>query len=179
MSTYIPEAPLENLTRGTVFAALAIPVGIVAWTILWSIGFIASIVSFGVAYLAVFLYRFGSGGRITRSGAIRVTAIVLVTVVVSIVVGLVVDVARGISAGAHVTLVDALFHPRFGEIFSAYVSGADGQFWFSIVLALAFGVVGCFSILRGAFREARVTELPAQPVQPSVATEDEQPKPGA
>ncbi|MES1169149.1 MAG: hypothetical protein ABUL47_00505, partial [Leifsonia sp.] len=66
--------PSENLQRGVIFALIALPAGVIAWDLLWSFGFIASIVSFGIAYLAARLYRFGSGGRISRSGAIAVAA---------------------------------------------------------------------------------------------------------
>ena len=67
--------PSENVQRGVIFALIVLPLGIVAWDILWSVGFVASIVAFGVAWAAVRLYRIGSGGRITRSGAIAVTVI--------------------------------------------------------------------------------------------------------
>jgi hypothetical protein len=41
--------PSENVQRGVIFALIALPVGVVAWDILWSFGFVASIVAFGVA----------------------------------------------------------------------------------------------------------------------------------
>jgi hypothetical protein len=69
----------ENVLGGALLALLAIPVGVIALTLLWSIGFIASIVGFLVAFSAFWLYRRGSGGTISRVGAWTITAIVVFT----------------------------------------------------------------------------------------------------
>jgi hypothetical protein len=82
-STSPSSLPSENFQRGVIFALIVLPLGILAWDVLWSVGFVASIVAFGVAWGAVRLYRIGSGGRITRNGAIAVTAITVVTLALS------------------------------------------------------------------------------------------------
>ncbi|HLU28530.1 MAG TPA: hypothetical protein VKZ65_08835, partial [Glycomyces sp.] len=54
-----------NEVRGVLFALAIIPVGIILWGIVWSLGFISAIVGFAVAIGAMFLYKLGTGGRIT------------------------------------------------------------------------------------------------------------------
>ena len=104
--------PSENVQRGVIFALIVLPLGIIAWDILWSVGFVASIVAFGVAWAAVRLYRIGSGGRITRSGAIAVTVITIVTLALAFVSGFVVDVVQAlVKQGASVS--EALSYPPF------------------------------------------------------------------
>jgi hypothetical protein len=154
-----PAAPIEDVNRGTVVALLTIPAGIIVWTLIWSIGFVASIVAFGVAVLASFLYRLGSGGVISRAGAVRITAITLVTVVLSIIAGLMADVAIAIGNIANISPIEALTHPGFGDLFGLYLSSGDGGLYFSLAIAVLFGVLGCFGVLRGAFRAT----APAQP----------------
>ncbi len=71
------------MPRGTLLALLIIPAGIIAWVVLWQFGLIASIVALGIAIGALWLYRIGSGGRISRTGAIRVTIITVVTLLLA------------------------------------------------------------------------------------------------
>jgi hypothetical protein len=153
----VDSPPSENLQRGVIFALIVLPLGIVAWDILWSVGFVASIVAFGVAWAAVRLYRIGSGGRLTRPGAIAVTVITVATLVLAFVSGFIVDVVRTLVAqGATVT--EALGYPPFG----GYVVQAMTQpsSLISLLLAAAFGALGCFSVLRGAFRLSRAPHGP-------------------
>ena len=134
-------------------ALLAIPAGVIVWVIIWTIGFIASIVSFGVAILAMFLYKLGSGGQMGRAGAIRVTIITIVTVGVSIFAGLIVDVAVGIASVTSGGPIEALSNPVFWDVFKEYTTGPESSsLGFSLALSVGFGILGCFSILRGAFK---------------------------
>ena len=158
--TYQPVQPAqpvplpENVNRGTVVALLTIPAGVIVWVIIWSIGFIASIVSFGVALLAMFLYKLGSGGQMGRAGAVRVTIITVVTVALSILAGLVADVAIGIATVTGTDPVTALSNPVFSQVFTEYTTGPDsGSLVPSLLLSVGFGILGCFSILRSAFKK--------------------------
>ena len=154
--TYQPVQPApahEDVNRGTVVALLTIPAGVIVWVVIWSIGFIASIVSFGVALLAMFLYKLGSGGQMGRAGAVRVTIITVVTIGISIVAGLVADVALGIAQVTGTDPITALSSPFFSEVFTEYTTGADsGALVPSLLLSVGFGILGCFSILRSAFK---------------------------
>lgn len=165
-----PVAPVEDVNRGTVVALLTIPAGVIVWTLVWSFGFIASIITFGVAILATFLYRLGSGGTIGRAGAVRITIITLATVVLSIIAGLVSDVAIGIGQIAKISPIEALSHPGFADMLSLYLSSGDGNLYFSLAIAVAFGILGCFSVLRGAFRAT-------EPVAPAAQIDPQTPWP--
>jgi hypothetical protein len=161
-----PSAPIEDVTRGTVLALLAIPAGIIVFVLIWSIGFIASAVTLGVAFLARFLYLLGSGGVIGRAGAVRVTVITISTVIASIIAGLVSDVAIGIGQVMSISPIEALMSPQFSTVFAAYVGDPDAQSSLipSVLLALGFGALGCFSLLRGTFRAAAAPAAPAAPI---------------
>lgn len=178
MSAYQPDAPVEDVNRGTVVALLAVPVGVIVFVVVWTIGFIASIITLGVAYLAMFLYRLGSGGGMSRAGAVRVTIITLVTLALSIFAGLVTDIAIGVGRSSKTSPVEAVLEPGFWSIFEDNLANADGQLWMSVGLAALFGVIGCFGILRSAFgSSAPATEAHAQSFAPPAQPTEEQAPP--
>jgi hypothetical protein len=168
--------PSENVQRGVIFALIALPAGVVAWDILWSFGFVASIVAFGVAYLAVRLYRFGSGGRVSRTGAIAVAVITIGTLIIAFISGFAVDVVGLYTQQFGTSIPEALVAPRFWSIvFSAMTSP---QALPTLLLAALFGALGCFGTLRSAFLQTRVQpsatagqiadpSVPAPPAAPS------------
>jgi hypothetical protein len=160
-----PTAPVEDINRGTLLALVAIPVGIIAFVIIWNLGFIASIVTLGVAYLAIFLYQRGSGGTIGRAGAVRVAIITIVTICLSIFAGIVSSVAIGFGEAAGISPFAAIADPQFGTIFSATMADTEvqGELVKSVLIALAFGALGCFFVLRSVFR-ATATPQAAPPV---------------
>lgn len=160
--------PSENVQRGVVFALIALPAGVVAWDILWSFGFVASIVAFGVAYLAVRLYRFGSGGRVSRTGAIAVAVVTIGTLIIAFISGFAVEVIGLYSQQFGTSIPETLVAPRFWSIvFSAM---ASPQALPSLLLAALFGALGCFGTLRSAFLQTRAQPtLAAAPIaDPSV-----------
>ena len=149
MTTTTPANPNEDVIKGGLFALLAIPLGVILLVLLSSIGFVASIVGFVVAFSAVWLYRKGSGGFISRTGAWVVTLIVLASLLIGIWASLVVGAAGGITHLS--TIGDPRFWPLFNQAFGEIVSD---QILF-IVLILAFGALGSFRILGRAFATAR------------------------
>jgi len=146
--------PAENVQRGVIFALIVLPVGVIAWDILWSFGFVASIVAFGVAYLAVRLYRVGSGGRVTRPGAIAIAVITIGTLIVAFISGFAVDLLGEYTRVSGQSIPESLASSRFWSI--VFADMAAPQSLISLLLAAAFGTLGCFSILRSAFRQTRV-----------------------
>lgn len=156
-----PAAPIEDVNRGTVVALAAIPVGVIVWTVVWTLGAILSVITYGIAYLAMFLYKLGSGGTISRAGAVRVTIVTIIGVVLSIIAGLVSDVAVGIGQVSGESPLEALGNPAFGQVFTLYLTSGDSGLLFSIGIALLFGLLGCFGVLRSAFR---ATAAPAATV---------------
>jgi hypothetical protein len=154
-----PEAlPPENVQRGTLLALLVIPAGIVVWVILWGFGFIASLVAFGIAIGALWLYRFGSGGRISRAGAVRVTLVTVVALILAFVAGLVSEVLPMYANQRNIDFVSALTSGEFWSFFNNAVANNFGDVAVQFVIALAFGALGCFSVLRTAFRQTREME---------------------
>jgi hypothetical protein len=143
-----PVLPPENFVRGTLLALLAIPAGIIVFVLVWNLGFVSAIVGFAVAFAASFLYRFGSGGRVSIRGAIVVTAITVGTLVLAFLIA----IASDISQIRHESLLESLFGP--------YLLPAVGANGLSFVLAIVFGLLGCFSVLRAAFQQARAETAP-------------------
>lgn len=158
-------APVEDVNRGTVLALLTVPAGVIVWVLIWSIGIILSAVTYGVALLAMWLYTRGSGGSIGRAGAVRVTVITLATVAVSIVAGIISDVALSISRLAHVSPIEALSASQFNSVLANYIEG--GTWVVSVLIGIAFAILGCYSILRNAFRATAAPTAMPWPTQPS------------
>jgi hypothetical protein len=150
-----PQGQPENVLSGALLALLAVPVGVILLALLSSIGFVASIVGYLVAFAAVWLYRRGSGGVISRVGAWIVTGIVLLTLLLGVWVSLVVAFASGLGNLGNIGLPG--FWPQFNENLPDDI-GSNGLF---IVLILVFGALGSFRILGRAFATARQTPTPA------------------
>lgn len=139
------------MPRGTLLALAIIPVGIIVWVLIWSLGFIASVVAFAIAIGAMYLYRLGAG-RMGRTGAIRVALITIVTLVLALIAGYAWDLASAFARVNDSSPLDALNFPNFWPVvFEAMFT--DGLF--STLLALGFGVLGCFSVLRAGFAAAK------------------------
>ena len=163
-------APVENILRGTLFALIAIPAGVVVWTIIWSIGVVASIVALGVAYAAVWLYLRGSGGVVSRVGAFIISGIVLVTLLLSFWVGLVVDYIRAQAEYSAMPALEVFQHPQFWNYFGEDLPAILESQWGYLLLALAFGVLGSFTTLRRTFQQAKAGGVqPQQRRRPAAA----------
>ncbi len=152
--------PHENALRGTLMALLIIPAGIIVWVllVLWQFGLIASLVALGIAIGALWLYRMGSGGRISRAGAVRVTVITIVALLVAFLSGLVADVLPIYANQRNLNLVSALPSGDFWQFLGRAVSNNLGDVVIQLVIALIFGALGCFTVLRTAFVQIRAIE---------------------
>lgn len=139
--------PPEDLVRGMFYALAVLPLGIVAWGLLWQINVIASIVSFGVAWGAVRLYRLGSGGRLTARAVPWLLGLIVVTVVLAFFAGIALDIA----AYLQLSPLAAASNPEFWDTYWLNVF-QNGDLWSGytadIVFTLLFTVLGCFSIVR-------------------------------
>ena len=160
--------PAENVARGTLFALVAVPAGVIVWVVLWNFGFIASIVGFGVAYAAMFLYRFGSGGVLSRTGALRVALVTIGTLLIAFFGGVVSDVLGVWTAETGEGVLAGLVSPDFWTAFQQIIAldGVAASYLPDFGLALLFGALGCFGLLRRAFRST----APAAPVAPFATT---------
>ena len=162
-----PSLPSENIPRGTLMALLIIPAGIIAWVILWQFGLVASIVALGIAFGALWLYRFGSGGRISRTGAIRITIITVVALLLAFLAGLVSDVLPFYASQRNISFVEALTSSEFWNFFNHTVVNNFGNVAVQFVLALAFGALGSFGVIRTAFLQTRPAAQGAPAVPPA------------
>ena len=163
--TYVPDNthPTENVTRGTLFALLVIPLAIAAWLILARVGFIASIVGFGAAWGAVRLYLIGSGGLISRPGAIRITIIVVGSILLAILADIVTSTLPQFVTLSKLDWLSALVSPTYWNIVTGpYVLP---QMLPSILIGLGLSALGCYSILHNAFRATRPANRAAQTEQ--------------
>ncbi len=102
--------PPENVTRGLLFALIALPLGVILFVIIWNLGYVASIVGFAIAFAAFFLYKKGSGGRISIRGALLVGGVTLVTLAIAFIIAETMDLA---SVGF--TWAQAASIPGFGS----------------------------------------------------------------
>ncbi|HEX7834002.1 MAG TPA: hypothetical protein VF479_00875 [Pseudolysinimonas sp.] len=169
-----PSTPSENVPRGTLLALLIIPAGIIVWVIVWGLGFIASIVALGIAIGALWLYRLGSGGRISRAGAVRVTVITVVALLLAFWAGLVSDALPFYASQRNIDYISALTSGDFWSLFNHAVANNFGEVAGQFAIALAFGALGCFSVLRTAFVQTRAADAAtaagtmAPPISPTI-----------
>ena len=172
-----PDAPPENVRRGVAVALVVLPAGIILWDLLWSFGFVASIVAFGIAWGAMRLYRIGSNGPFSRTGAIAVLVITVVSLVLAYISGFVVDLMPSYMDVTGRTVVDGLVDGRFWA--QVFQNMGDPREIPSLVLAIAFGALGCARILVGAFRSTRPATAASGPATPSPSprlTQDDDPR---
>jgi len=146
-----PALPPENVVRGSLLALIVLPAGVVIFVLLWNLGFISALVGFGVAFGAFYLYRLGSGGRVSIPGAAVITGITVVTLVLAFLIAIASDVAsiRGSSI------------PQ--ELFGPYLGAALGANGLNALITVGFGVLGCFAVLRNVFREAKAADQAVPP----------------
>ncbi len=143
-----------DVRRGTVAALGVIPIGIIAYVALYQFGFVASVVGFGVAWLAAFFYQQGSGQRIMdRTAAVRIAVITLATIVVAIAAAIVWDVAGYWADQSGASTVAVLFTGDFWDYFVYDLSDWEyfSPYLPDIGIGLLFGIIGSFSTLRAAF----------------------------
>lgn len=155
-----PVLPPENVGRGLLFSLVVIPAGIIIWTLISMTGFITSLVAFAVSAGAVWLYRKGSGGRVSLKGVIVIAVVTLVTLVLALFAGFAWNEASGLVEGSDVSTLEILGTPFFWSAFGEYLPEILGLNILNILLALLFGVLGAFSVLRAVFKEAKAA--PAQ-----------------
>jgi hypothetical protein len=176
-----PVAAREDVVRGALFALLVVPAGVIVWGLIWSIGFIASIVAFGVAIAALWLYRIGARGAISKAGALVVTGITAATLLLAFFAGIVLDGIRGVAEASGLGWLEVAVAPEFWQLFWAVLPSALGDYTLDFLLALAFGALGCFTVLRSAFAQAKQVDAPAAPAEvlPESAGIVDQPAPVA
>jgi hypothetical protein len=165
------QRPIENVPAGTLLSLVAIPIGVILLVLLESVGIVASLVGFAVAFAGLWLYRRGSGGVISRTGAWVVTVVVLVSLVLGLLASFFVLVIGGLGH------LDRINDPAYTKYFGDNLGAIIQQESLTVVLVLAFGALGSFRLLGRAFRTSRVqadqppqypaTGAPGTPVLPT------------
>ena len=152
-----PLLPPENLVRGLLLSLIALPAGVLVFTLIWNLGFISAIVGFGVAFAAFFLYRHGSGGRVSLRGALVVTLVTVGTLIAAFIFANISDIATVYSQESGLSWFEVLASPGFLSLALEIIFSPEGlaAIGGDAAITLLFGVLGCFTVLRGAFKEAR------------------------
>jgi hypothetical protein len=153
--------PPENVVRGLLLSLLTIPAGILVFVLVWQLGIVAGIVGFGVAALAFFLYRLGSGGRVSVAGAVIVPVVTLVTLVLAILTARVVDLANGLARTYGLEFWQVLLAADFpGRVVSVFsTSGYLGFLAQNLALPVIFGLVASVAFLRPALKASKDAPL--------------------
>lgn len=165
----VPAAPLppENILRGTLLALIVLPVGMLVYLGIWQLGFISAIAGFLVAFGAFFLYRLGSGGRISIPGALIITGITVVTLVLAFLWATASQYVENAPASFGSSWWEIMLNPGFiGAAVSNEIQYYFGDFAWNGGLTLVFGLLGCFAVLRNVFFQARQPAA-ADPTQPA------------
>lgn len=175
-------APVERVGRGALLALLVLPAGVAAWLVVWSLGYIASIVAALVAVGAFWLYTRGAGA-ISRRGALVVLGITVLTLVVAFFGGIVLDAAQGLGEASGLGTWGAFTHEQFWPTFWDVVPPVLPDYGTDFAWALGFGALGSWATLRTAFAAAKPAPAPApaaegpsvDAVLPDAAPEAEEP----
>jgi hypothetical protein len=153
------DLPPERVGRGLIFSLIAVPLGVIVFVLIYSLGFIASIVAFAVAFAALWLYRFGSGGRVGVVGAVVVSVVTLGTLALAFLGAQVFGAATAFSEILGIGWFEVLLLPEFPAAFTAAITDPEisGGLVGDALFTALFGVLGCGALLFNAFRAARAT----------------------
>ncbi|KQQ93976.1 hypothetical protein ASF62_07345 [Leifsonia sp. Leaf325] len=142
-----------RVARGVLLSLLIIPVGIAAWVLLWSYGFITSVLAFGISWGAVGLYRLGSRARVTTGAFWALTGVILATLALAFVGAIAADVIATMG-------LDPLVAATSSEFWSAFLSAlSTAELWrtyaINLAVAVLFAGLGLFSVLKSLRPESR------------------------
>lgn len=142
-----------NKRRGLLLASLVIPVGAVAWVILWQWGFIASVVSFGMAFGAVWLYQKGAHEKAGRDVAVWLLGIILIGVIVAFLSGMASDAWYAYTTDLKGT--QGFFSADFWDMFISNLLTVDlwSQYVTDLLISVVFAALGAGGVIRDLFKQ--------------------------
>lgn len=132
----------ENVGRGTLFALATIPIAFIVFGIFGYLQFYPFIVGIATPFVAAWLYRLGSGGKLTRSGWVPFIVISLVSVALGGLAGVIGAAYKVFGSGG-----------QFGNAILVQLRNfnpANGGGGFFLLLGVVLGVIGIFVALRQA-----------------------------
>lgn len=143
-----------SVKQGLLLSLLVIPIGIFLWVVLWSFGFMASFVSFAIAWLAIYLYTLGAKKEVTRRAAPYILTVIVAGIVLAFLGGMASDAVLFYVDGTDMSQWSAILSVDYWMFFVENLL-SNGELWSSyfvdILIALAFGLLGCFSIVKDLF----------------------------
>lgn len=138
------QQPTENVGRGALAAALAIPLGIVALGLVgWLLpyGYIVAVFSVAIPSVAVFLYTKAAGAPLSRKGWAPFIVITVIAVVLGSLSGAVAGMfQRFLAVGGDGGLL--------GQAFGSTLRNNAEDFLLFVGIGIALGVVGLVTALR-------------------------------
>jgi hypothetical protein len=158
-----------NHLRGALFAIGGPVVGIAAWVVLWQLGFIASIATFVMAWLTVWLYRKGAGD-IDRRALYVILPYIFVGIVLSILSGIVDDCLHYVAANLDAAKNPGMLKLLFNHNFWAYMFDNllhNGKLWSGyatdILFALGLGGLGVYRTIMDVVAHGRTSVTKPKP----------------
>lgn len=141
--------------KGILLALLSIPIGVVLWVVIWSLGYIASAAAFAIAASAVWLYSVGAK-RTPSGGAIwALLVIILVGLVLSFMAGVVVDGVKFYTDVSGNNWFAALSSADFWDFFGKAISrpGVWSGYTNDILMSVGFAALGVFGVIASLFQK--------------------------
>ena len=134
--------------RGLALALLVIPLGVATWVFLWQYGFIASVVAWGIAAGAVWLYQLGASQGVTKAVVPYILAIILLGVVIAFLSGMVSDGWAAYNT-EEIRGTGSLFSADFVSFFASNLSSAELWQGYSvdILISLVFTALGAGGVI--------------------------------
>lgn len=148
--------------KGLLLALLAIPIGIVGWDILWNFNFIASIVSFGIAYFALKMYAYGTGGVQPHGRDAKFILVIIgAGIVLAFLSGMVMDAQLQYSEFTHDSALSAFTKADFWSFFGSNLMSAElwRKYTGEIILTIVFAVLGCYGTVLDLLDKPEPTKI--------------------
>lgn len=166
--------PLPDPTKtidyksGALYAINGLVLGVVAWIIIWQMGIMASIVSFGMAWAILWFYTKGAGG-FDRKSAYIVIAFIVAGIILCILSGIASDLVKAIMKDSQEArdagVVRLLTNPNFWGYFVTNLFGGDGLivgYTTDILWSIALAGAGVFQTIYGALRDTSAKQALAE-----------------
>ncbi len=156
-----------NKTKGILLSLLAIPAAIIVWVIVWSMGFIASIVALGLAYAVVWLYAKGAGAQPDKTVALPLVLVILVGCVLSFVAGVAYEGYSYYQSEEYLADAKVETNPTPDET-AEYVASmmGDSSLWEAytndIIMTIVFTLLGAGGVVYSLFKGQEVAPSPGK-----------------
>jgi hypothetical protein len=141
--------PKAKSKKGLHLALLALPAGIIAWDMFWSLGVGESLLSLGIAWSTIRLYEIGSGHQPSRSATKWLMVIIILGAVLNFLSGMCLDAQAAYMDINHVSSIETFSSANFWVFFVSHLTHGDlwSYYAYRIIISLSFAVLGMHSII--------------------------------